>query len=114
MRASCCNNWWRSAPCGRAHIPPHARDALATLQKLAHDLDVSASMPGAPGLAEPARELEAALYSLLQAGAARSANTVDALGPLVTADLARYRAKDNGRNRVEWWTGPLTPADPAS
>ncbi|MEO8037956.1 MAG: diguanylate cyclase [Betaproteobacteria bacterium] len=45
---------------------PHGREALATMQRLAHGLDVSASMLGVPSLSEPARLVERALAPVLK------------------------------------------------
>lgn len=69
----------------RMRVP--GRDTLAGLQKLAHDLDVSASMLGAPALAEPARALEGALRALLQSGEAVSAEAIDRLAPMLAVLL---------------------------
>lgn len=65
-------------------LPPR-RDTLAALQELAHDIDVSASMLGAPALAEPARALEDAVRRLLRSGSGGPLADLEVLAPLVAA-----------------------------
>jgi diguanylate cyclase (GGDEF)-like protein len=66
----------------------YKRDALAGLQQLVHGLDVSASMLGAPGLSEPARQLSRLLRVIVARDGEPSAEEAEHVETLL-ADLHR-------------------------
>lgn len=74
---------WESANTG-----PHRQEALAALQRLAHALDVSASMLGVPALSNSARQLARLLEECLGHPGPLAADTAESIEALL-ADLHR-------------------------